>query len=169
MKRPISACCWRLCEPRIPPAVSCPRFSLSLRGARTARKRSYGGLARLDDRIKLCIQPSREGKASAINLFLSEAAGDILILESGDTLPAAGTLERIVAVFDDPRVGMAGGRPVPVNGKDGFLGFAVHPDVAAASPKSRGDHPSSVSWSPSGDASSRSRPIRRWMKPASRR
>ncbi len=79
-----------------------------------------------DDRIKLRIQPSREGKASAINLFLSEAAGDILILESGDTIPVAGTFESIVAAFNDPRVGMAGGRPVPVNGKKSFLGFTVH-------------------------------------------
>ena len=30
-----------------------------------------------DDRIKLVTQPRREGKASAINLFLSRASGDI--------------------------------------------------------------------------------------------
>ena len=79
-----------------------------------------------DDRIKLLVQPVREGKASAINLFLSTAVGNILILESADTLPEPGTLEQIIAAFDNPSVGMVGGRPVPVNGKQRFIGFAVH-------------------------------------------
>ena len=40
-----------------------------------------------DPRVRLIREEERRGKASAINLFLSEARGDILILESADTLP----------------------------------------------------------------------------------
>lgn len=79
-----------------------------------------------DQRIELLSQASREGKASAINLFLSKATGDILILESGDTVPENGTLDKLVAPFEDPEIGMTGAHPVPVNKKSTFMGFAVH-------------------------------------------
>jgi cellulose synthase/poly-beta-1,6-N-acetylglucosamine synthase-like glycosyltransferase len=79
-----------------------------------------------DKRIKLLSQPQREGKASAINLFLSNASGDILILESGDTVPEEGALNKLVAPFEDPGVGMTGARPMPVNPKNTFIGFCVH-------------------------------------------
>lgn len=82
--------------------------------------------AQEDPRINLLVQLRREGKASAINLFLAQASGDILILESADTLPEKGTLDRLVAPFTDPRVGMTGSRPIPRNSKDNFIGFAVH-------------------------------------------
>ncbi len=38
--------------------------------------------------IRLIVQPRREGKTAAINLFLAHAREDICVLESGDTLPA---------------------------------------------------------------------------------
>jgi biofilm PGA synthesis N-glycosyltransferase PgaC len=79
-----------------------------------------------DQRIKLLVQDHREGKASAINLFLSHASADLYILESADTIPEEGTLEKLIAPFTDPRVAMTGAHPVPVNGKDTFIGFAVH-------------------------------------------
>ena len=80
----------------------------------------------VDDRVRLIVQKERKGKASAINLFLAEACGDILILESGDTIPSPGTLERLIAPFIKPVVGMTGGRPVPINPKDTFIGFTVN-------------------------------------------
>jgi biofilm PGA synthesis N-glycosyltransferase PgaC len=79
-----------------------------------------------DQRIKLLVQDHREGKASAINLFLSHASADICILESADTTPEEGALETLIAPFTDPRVAMTGAHPVPVNGKNTFIGFAVH-------------------------------------------
>ena len=77
-------------------------------------------------RIRLLNQASREGKASAINLFLTHASGDILILESADTAPEEGALDRLIAPFEDPEMGMTGARPIPVNRKDNFIGFTVH-------------------------------------------
>lgn len=77
-------------------------------------------------KIKLLEQECREGKASAINLFLRHVRSDIVILESADTVPAPGTIEHLLAPFADPEIGMTGGHPVPVNDADTFMGFIVH-------------------------------------------
>jgi poly-beta-1,6-N-acetyl-D-glucosamine synthase len=79
-----------------------------------------------DSRIKLLGQKKREGKASAINLFLENAHGDVLILESGDTIPLDDTIEMLVAPFNNSNVGMTGGHPLPVNDRRTFIGFTVH-------------------------------------------
>ena len=79
-----------------------------------------------DPRIRLLMQPCREGKASAINLFLRHAQSNILVMESADTLPEPKTIQRLVEPFQDPEVGMTGGRPVPVNDSSTFMGFAAH-------------------------------------------
>jgi cellulose synthase/poly-beta-1,6-N-acetylglucosamine synthase-like glycosyltransferase len=94
-----------------------------------------------DKRIKVLIQPRREGKASAINYFLSKAFGEILILESGDTIPEKNSLDKLVAPFEDPRIGMTGAHPIPINPKNTFIGFAVnlmwelHHKISIADPK----------------------------------
>lgn len=79
-----------------------------------------------DPRISLILQKDREGKSSAINLWIKSAKTEILVLESGDTLPNDDTLENLVSPFQDRSIGMAGARPVPVNSPDSFIGFAVH-------------------------------------------
>jgi biofilm PGA synthesis N-glycosyltransferase PgaC len=81
---------------------------------------------RREPRIKLVTQPTREGKASAVNLFLSHARCDLLVLQSADTLPDRDTLEQLVAPFGDPAGGMTGAGPVPVNDGRTFMGFAAH-------------------------------------------
>lgn len=82
--------------------------------------------ATVDGRIRLISQPAREGKASAMNLFLREAQEDVLVLSSADLLPAEDALEKLVAPFTDPDVGLTAGRPVPVNDPAEFMGFAAH-------------------------------------------
>lgn len=76
--------------------------------------------------IVLLKQKKREGKASAINHFLKHASGDIVVLESGDTVPAENTIESLTEPFKDQMIGMTGGRPVPVNDPNTFMGFTVH-------------------------------------------
>ncbi|OPX96110.1 MAG: Poly-beta-1,6-N-acetyl-D-glucosamine synthase [Syntrophorhabdus sp. PtaB.Bin006] len=94
-----------------------------------------------DSRIELIVQRQREGKASAINLFLERASGEILILESGDTLPDKDTFERLVMPFKNSRIGMTGAHPTPVNGRDTFIGYSVnlmwslHHKIALMTPK----------------------------------
>ena len=82
--------------------------------------------AAADPRIRLISQPTREGKASAMNLFLREATCDVLVLSSADLLPSEDALERLVSPFDDPEVGMTACRPEPVNDPATFMGFAAH-------------------------------------------
>jgi hypothetical protein len=79
-----------------------------------------------EPRIELIRQESREGKASAINLFLERADADVFVLESGDTLPAPDCVEELLAPFADSEVGMTGARPVPVDDPGTFMGFVVH-------------------------------------------
>ncbi|MFP3870915.1 MAG: glycosyltransferase [Syntrophobacteria bacterium] len=79
-----------------------------------------------DERVRLIRQRHREGKASAVNLFLREARNDILVLESADTLPLGNTVEELVGPLRDPEVGMTGAHPRPLNSKDTFIGGVVH-------------------------------------------
>ena len=78
------------------------------------------------DKIKFYVQTKREGKSSAINLFLSKARNDILVIESADTIPANNTLEKLVAPLKYSKIGMTGGRPIPINKQYDFIGFAVN-------------------------------------------
>ena len=79
-----------------------------------------------DARIKVLVQEKREGKYSAINLFLKTAKNEILVMESADTIPEKDTIEKLVNVFEDPKAGMAGTRPLPINDSKTFLGFTTH-------------------------------------------
>lgn len=79
-----------------------------------------------DGRIHLLIQPRREGKASAMNLFIREAAEEVMILCSADLQPEHQAVEQLIAPFTDPDVGMTGCHPVPVNDPETFMGFTVH-------------------------------------------
>ncbi|HET9596753.1 MAG TPA: glycosyltransferase [Anaeromyxobacteraceae bacterium] len=79
-----------------------------------------------DARVELVVQPRREGKASAVNLFLARAREEVLVLCSADLVPAPGTLERVVDPFREPEIGLTTCRPVPVDDPRTFLGFAAH-------------------------------------------
>ena len=80
-----------------------------------------------DQRIRLLIQSKREGKASAVNLFMEHArSAEIIVLASADLLPVPRAIEALVFPFIDPAVGMVGGHPVPTNPRDTFMGFGVN-------------------------------------------
>ncbi len=84
------------------------------------------GVAEQDARVRLCVQEQREGKASAINLFLKEANSQVAILIGADVIPEAEAIQNLCAPFKNPTIGMVGGRPVPVNDPTTFMGHAVH-------------------------------------------
>lgn len=98
-------------------------------------------LAKDDPRIRLIHQEKREGKASAINLWLKNATGQILIMESADTVPEKDCLEKLVAPFHDQTIGMTGAHPVPLNDPHSLMGFAaallwrLHHAIALETPK----------------------------------
>jgi len=79
-----------------------------------------------DQRIRLIIQPRREGKASAVNLFIKNSANDLLVLMSADILPDEGALELLVGPFADALVGVTAGRIIPQNERTSFMGFYVN-------------------------------------------
>lgn len=79
-----------------------------------------------DPRVKLIEQKTREGKTSAINLFLQNAREDICIIESGDTIPGLSTIENLVKLFADPKVGMTGAQKIPTNVPDHIVGYMSH-------------------------------------------
>jgi poly-beta-1,6-N-acetyl-D-glucosamine synthase len=83
-------------------------------------------MALQEPRLRLCVQEKRQGKASAINLFLKEANSPIVVLLGADVLPEPSALEHLCAPFKDPKIGMVGGRPIPVNDPATFMGHAVH-------------------------------------------
>jgi biofilm PGA synthesis N-glycosyltransferase PgaC len=98
-------------------------------------------MAQKEPRIRLCVQERREGKASAINLFLKKARSPILVLLGADVIPEDSAIENLCAPFKDPLIGMVGGRPVPVNDPSTFMGHTVqllwrlHDRVARVYPK----------------------------------
>jgi len=85
--------------------------------------RSFAGK---DPRIKILVQEKREGKSLAINLFLQKAKSDIVVILNADILLTRESLQCLLFPFLDAKVGMAGGRPVSLNRKNTFMGFANH-------------------------------------------
>ncbi len=83
-------------------------------------------MAEQEGRIRLFVQEKREGKASAINLFLKQATSPVVILIGADVIPETSAIEYLCAPFKDATIGMVGGRPVPVNDAATFMGHAVH-------------------------------------------
>ena len=79
-----------------------------------------------DPRIMLIEQERREGKTSAVNLFLSAVSTDICVLESGDTIPHEYAVEHLVRMFADPSVGMVGAQKIPVDTPDHIVGLLSH-------------------------------------------
>jgi glycosyltransferase involved in cell wall biosynthesis len=94
-----------------------------------------------DPRVRLIVQEKREGKSSAVNLFMEEAKGNILVLVNADNQLKDMALSRLLAPLMNEKVGIVGGHPVPVNTGKTMVGFAVrmlwdmHHRLSLASPK----------------------------------
>ena len=84
------------------------------------------GVATREPRVRLIEQKHREGKASAINLFIGAAKCPVLVMVGADLIVEDGAFDALLRHFEDPAVGMVGAHPVPVNGNGTFLGHAVH-------------------------------------------
>jgi len=82
-------------------------------------------LYKKDSRVKLVIQDKKEGKASAVNKYLSTASGDILVLASADIKLEDNTLNSLLEPFTNPSVGMVTGRPIPNNKPETFMGYTI--------------------------------------------
>ncbi len=64
--------------------------------------------ARVDPRVKVIVKPNG-GKASALNLGIAEASGDLLFHIDADTILERGAIGRLAAHFSDPEVAAVAG------------------------------------------------------------
>lgn len=83
-------------------------------------------IAEADERVRAHVEATRSGKAAAVNLGIRHITLPFVVVVSGDVLPQPGAVCRMVDAVRRPGVGLAGGRPVPVNPEDTFVGYAVH-------------------------------------------
>ena len=70
--------------------------------------------------VKLVEEGERRGKASAINLGLNHASGDVVMITDANTFLAEDCLRRLVKHFADEKVGGVSGRFVPITIENGL-------------------------------------------------
>ncbi len=94
------------------------------------------------DNIVFLPQEKREGKNSAINLYLDNMETDIAVMLNADNLfSTENSLFKLVEPFFNPKTGMVGGHPIPTNDPKDKVGFAsvmlwtMHHNVAMIYPK----------------------------------
>jgi len=85
---------------------------------------------RRNSKIKFIVEEERRGKTSAWNRLIrraEEIGATIMVYLGGDNLPEDGAIHNLLSHFQNPKVGVVGGRPVPVNDVDqGFFGWYAH-------------------------------------------
>jgi len=69
--------------------------------------------------VKLIEEGERMGKASAINLGLKNASGEVVVITDANTFLDKNCLKMLVKNFSDKRVGAVSGRFIPVTVKEG--------------------------------------------------
>ena len=77
---------------------------------------------------KIHLYPSRgrRSKVGAINECMRVCRGDILVVCNADTCLAPDAIRRLLAPFQDPAVGMVGGRAVPLDDSARLIGRLTH-------------------------------------------
>ncbi len=95
-------------------------------GSKDKTNEIVGRISKENKLLKLITENERKGKFSAINLFLKNAKSKILVLESADTIPKYDCVERLCIPLLNKEIGICASRPVPINEKNSFMGFAVH-------------------------------------------
>lgn len=89
-----------------------------------------------DGRIR-CLRDAGKGKPAALNLALSAARGEWVILSDGDVYIGSGAIRALLAAFDDPKVGIVSGRPISLNPRHTMLGYWSHLLVDAGAHRQR--------------------------------
>ena len=69
------------------------------------------------------IKDSGKGKPSALNLAVSHAKGDILVLTDGDVFIDKNSLRPLLEPFKDKKVGAVCAHPISINKKDNLFGY----------------------------------------------
>lgn len=94
--------------------------------------------AKADGRIKVLLEPERRGKASAVNLILREAKGEIIIFMGADVIPGERAVRRIAQrLSSGGDLGIVSGAPVPIRSETlaervSSIVWALHNEVLGA-------------------------------------
>ena len=75
--------------------------------------------------VKLFKDPGK-GKSYALNLLLPKLKGDILIFTDGDVYVSEDSVNEILKLFRNKKIGCVTGRPVSQNSKKNILGYWSH-------------------------------------------
>ncbi len=67
-----------------------------------------------------------KGKSYALNLLFKIAKGRILTLTDGDVYVGENSVNEILKLFEDPKIGCVTGRPVSTNPRNEMLGYWSH-------------------------------------------
>jgi cellulose synthase/poly-beta-1,6-N-acetylglucosamine synthase-like glycosyltransferase len=89
-----------------------------------------------DKHVRL-VQDEGKGKPAALNLALSVAKGEIVVLSDGDVYIGPGAVGMLLTAFDDPQVGIISGRPVSLSPRETMLGYWSHLLVDAGAHRQR--------------------------------
>jgi len=82
--------------------------------------------SRYPDKVRLYVERERSGKVAAVNFGLAQLKTPVVVVVSGDVLPDHGAVGKVVRALGEPGVGLAGGRPMPVNDTGTAIGHAAH-------------------------------------------
>ena len=74
-----------------------------------------------DKRVRLVIQRARKGKASALNLMIKKAHGDIIVQTDGDVEVDRAAIDNLLKPFKNPKVGAVSGNPIPIISKSNLF------------------------------------------------
>ncbi len=78
-------------------------------------------------KVVLASETARNGKASAFNILLNLAESyDVMVCLGADNLIEKGAVELLLKNFDDNKIGLVGGRGIPLNDLRGFSGWCAH-------------------------------------------
>ena len=73
-----------------------------------------------------CLKDPGKGKPIALNLAFSKVKGDIVILTDGDVYVSNNSVDEILKLFKDKKVGAVTGRPISLNSRRKMLGYWSH-------------------------------------------
>ncbi|MFI5415555.1 MAG: glycosyltransferase, partial [Candidatus Lutacidiplasmatales archaeon] len=125
-RRRIRGAIQSLLEQRLPEGTFWLELTVVVSGSTDGTERVVRDLTRRDPRVRLVVQPEREGKSSALAEVFRHAQGDYLILLNGDARAAPGAVAALVAAAAPPSERFAVmGRPVPPTGAPGSFASAV--------------------------------------------
>jgi len=69
------------------------------------------------------IKDKNKGKPAALNLAISYAKGEILVLTDGDVYVDKNSLNFLLELFKDKKIGAVSGHPISINSKENIFGY----------------------------------------------